>query len=167
VEDDIEREGITRTKKSLQTADLRLHIADRNAPKPADFDVQSANGSEILVLNKSDLPEHADWKNHQGLRISCQSGEGLPDLEKEIIGRLTKENLRPENMIAINLRHRDCLRRALEACDRAAKTMQDGLAPEYVTVDLEQAQHAVGEVIGAVDVEEILDSVFSQFCIGK
>ena len=167
VEDDIEREGIARTRKSLQTADLRLHIADRNAPKPADFDMQSANGSELLVLNKSDLPEHADWKNHQALRISCRSGEGLPDLEKEIMGRLTKENLHPENMIAINLRHRDCLRRALEACERAAQTMQNGLPSEYVTVDLEQAQRAVGEVIGAVDVEEILDSVFSQFCIGK
>jgi tRNA modification GTPase len=70
-------------------------------------------------------------------------------------------------MIAINLRHRDCLRRALEACESAAKTMRDGLAPEYTAVDLEQAQRAVGEVIGAVDVEEILDSVFSQFCIGK
>jgi tRNA modification GTPase len=165
--DDIEGEGIARTKKSLQTADLRLFIADRNAPKPADFDIPSANGSEILVLNKSDLPEHADWKNEQALRISCRGGEGLPDLEKEIIGRLTRENLRPENMIAINLRHRDCLRRALEACESAAKTMRDGLAPEYTAVDLEQAQRAVGEVIGAVDVEEILDSVFSQFCIGK
>ena len=167
VADDVERDGIARTRKSLQSADLRLHIADRNAPRPPDFDLQAANGAEILVLNKSDLPEHADWKNQQGLRISCLSGEGLPDLEQEIIGRLSKENLRPENMIAINLRHRDCLRRALEACDRAAKTMQDGLAPEYVAVDLEEAQRAVGEVIGAVDVEEILDSVFSQFCIGK
>ena len=113
------------------------------------------------------LPEHTDWKNQQALRISCLSGEGLPDLEKEIIGRLTKEHLRAESMIAINLRHRDCLRRAMEACERAAKTMRDGLAPEYIAVDLEQAQRAVGEVIGAVDVEEILDSVFSQFCIGK
>jgi tRNA modification GTPase len=167
VEDDLEREGIARTKKSLQTADLRLHIADRNAPMPAAFNLQTANGSEILLLNKSDLPEHADWKSQPALRISCRNGEGLPDLEKEIIARLTKDNLHAENMLAINFRHRDCLRRALEACDRANKTMQDRLAPEYVAVDLEQAQRAVGEVIGAVDVEEILDSVFSQFCIGK
>ena len=45
--------------------------------------------------------------------------------------------------------------------------MSNGLAPEYVAVDLSDALHAVGEVLGAVDVEQILDSVFSQFCIGK
>jgi tRNA modification GTPase len=70
-------------------------------------------------------------------------------------------------MVAINARHRDCLRRALESCDRAHKAVSSGMAPEYVTVDLNDALHAVGEVIGAVDVEQILDSVFGQFCIGK
>jgi tRNA modification GTPase len=164
---DLEREGIARTEKSLQTADLRLHIADRNAPKPADFETRSTNGAEIVLLNKSDLPEHDDWQNFDAPRISCATGEGLPHLEQEILGRIAKENLRPESAVAINTRHRDCLRRALAACDRARKTMADDLAPEYVAVDLNDALRAVGEVLGAVDVEQILDSVFSQFCIGK
>ena len=72
-----------------------------------------------------------------------------------------------ESTVAINTRHRDCLRHALEACDRGRETMKSGLAAEYIAVDLNDALHAVGEVIGAVDVEQILDSVFSQFCIGK
>jgi len=159
----LEREGIARTEKSLETADLRLHIVDRNASKPSHF----ANGNEIVLLNKSDLSEHSDWRNFAALRISCRTGEGLADLEKEILARITMQNLRPESAVAINLRHRDCLRRALEACDRARKTMNDGLAPEYISVDLNEALRAVGEVIGAVDVEQILDSVFRQFCIGK
>lgn len=164
---DLEREGIARTERSLQTADLRLHIADHNAPAPADFETRSANGAEIVLLNKSDLPEHRDWKNVDALRISCATGEGLPHLEQEILDRITKENLRPESTVAINMRHRDCLRRAREACDRARAAMTNGLAPEYVAVDLKDALHAVGEVLGVVDVEQILDSVFSQFCIGK
>jgi len=163
----LEREGIARTEKSLETADLRLHIVDRNAPKPSHFGKQTANGNEIVLLNKSDLSEHSDWKNFAALRISCRTGEGLADLEKEILARITMQNLRPESAVTINLRHRDCLRRALEACDRARKTMNDGLAPEYFSVDLNEALRAVGEVIGAVDVEQILDSVFGQFCIGK
>jgi small GTP-binding protein domain len=164
---DLEKEGMARTEKSLQTADLRLRIADRNAPKPADFEKHAANGAEIVLLNKNDLPEHGDWKNVDALRISCVTGEGLPCLEQEILNRITKENLRPESAVAINMRHRDCLRRAHQACGRALDAMSNGLAPEYVAVDLSDALHAVGEVLGAVDVEQILDSVFSQFCIGK
>lgn len=164
---DLEREGIARTERSLQTSDLRLHIVDRNAPRPAHFEKQTANGNEILLLNKSDLAEHTDWTNLDALRISCATGEGLAELENEILARITTRNLRAESAVAINTRHRDCLRRALEACDRTHATLDNGLATEYAAVDLNGALRAVGEVIGAVDVEQILDSVFSQFCIGK
>jgi tRNA modification GTPase len=164
---DLEREAIARTERSRQLADLRLHIADRNAPKPPHFDERAGDANEILVLNKSDLPEDGVWKNFPALRISCLTGEGVPELQKEILSRITRQNLRPENTIAINTRHRDCLRRALESCDRARTTMRDGLTAEYVAVDLNEALRAVGEVIGVVGVEQILDSVFGQFCIGK
>ncbi|PYJ81477.1 MAG: tRNA uridine-5-carboxymethylaminomethyl(34) synthesis GTPase MnmE [Verrucomicrobia bacterium] len=163
---DIEREGIARTERSLQKADLRLHIIDRNAAPPAHFE-QNANGNELLVLNKCDLPEHPEWKNTNALRVSCLTGDGLGALENEILSRISKQNLRPENALAINMRHRDCLRRALEACDRARKTLDKTFSPEYLSVDLNEALEAVGEVIGTVGVEQILDSVFGQFCIGK
>ena len=163
----LEQEGIARTEKSLQTADLRLHIADRNAPQPSHFEECAGNVSEIVLLNKSDLPEHLDWKSFDALRISCATGEGLAELENKILTRITKQNLRPESTVAINTRHRDCLRRALESCNRARGAMRDGLTAEYVAVDLDEGLRAVGEVIGAVDVEQILDSVFNQFCIGK
>jgi tRNA modification GTPase len=164
---ELEHEGIVRTERSLQLADLRLHIADRNAPKPSHFDERAGNSNEIVVLNKSDLPEDIDWKNFPALRVSCMTGEGLPGLQKEILARITKQNLRPESTVAINARHRDCLRRALESCDRAGAALGQRLSPEYVAVDLNEALRAVGEVIGVVDVEQILDSVFGQFCIGK
>jgi tRNA modification GTPase len=163
----IEREGIARTEKSLQLADLRLHIADLNAPKPPHFEERAGDANEIVILNKSDLPENDDWKNFHALRISCLTGEGLPELQKQILARIAQQNLRPESGVAINTRHRDCLRRALESCDRARAAMSQELSSEYVAVDLKEALHAVGEVIGAVDVEQILDSVFGQFCIGK
>jgi tRNA modification GTPase len=166
-ESELEREGIARTEKSLEFADLRVHIADRNAPKPAHFNGRAEEPNEILVLNKSDLPEDNDWKDFPALRISCATGDGVLDLQKEILARIRQQNLRPESTIAINTRHCDCLRRALESCDRARKALGEGLSGEYVAVDLDEALQSVGEVIGVVDVEQILDSVFSQFCIGK
>jgi tRNA modification GTPase len=174
-ESELESAGIARTEKSLRLADLCLHIADRNAPKPAHFNLRKLSefngpaddGNELLVLNKSDLPEDNDWKNFAALRISCVTGQGLPQLQSEILSRIRQQNLRPESAVAINTRHRDCLRRALESCDRARSALGQGISQEYVAVDLDQGLRAVGEVIGVVDVEQILDSVFSQFCIGK
>jgi tRNA modification GTPase len=166
-ESQLERAGIERTQKSLQLADLRLHIADHNAPKPVHFNGITSDPNEIVVLNKSDLPEDIDWKDFQALRISCATGDGLPQLKQEILARIRRQNLRPESAIAINTRHRDCLRRALESCDRASTALSEGVSGEYIAVDLDQALSAIGEVIGVVDVEKILDSVFSQFCIGK
>jgi len=166
-ESEIEREGIARTERSLKMADLRLHVVDRNAPRPTHFDQGTRNGSEIVILNKSDLSEHRDWTNFEAIRISCATGAGVAELENELLARIGREKLRSESAVAINTRHRDCLRRALEACDRTATALNEGIALEYVAVDLNDALHALGEVIGAVNVEQILDSVFSQFCIGK
>src|SRR5262249_1586666 len=158
-ESEVESKGIARTEKSLQLADLRLHIADRNAPKPAHFNgtnlpavasAEAGASNEIVVLNKSDLPEDEDWKSFPALRISCLTGEGLTELQTEILARIRQQNLRPESAVAINTRHRDCLRRALESSDRAAAAMGDGLSAEYIAVDLDQALRAVGEVIGIV-----------------
>src|SRR5207302_9477209 len=113
------------------------------------------------------LPEHLDWNSFDAVPISRGTGGGLAEVEYEILTRIAKQNLRPESTVAINTRHRDCLRRALESCNRARAAMRDGLTAEYVSVDLDEGLRAVGEVIGAVDVEQILDSVFGQFCIGK
>lgn len=165
--DELEREGIARTERSLATADLLLHVLDRNAPKPAGFNQHSTDRVELVLLNKSDLPEHPDWKNHDAFRISCLGENGLHGLEEAILARISQDHLRPENALAINTRHRDCLRRALDSCELAHGTMKAGLAPEYMAVDLRAALRALGEIIGAENVEEILDSLFGQFCIGK
>jgi tRNA modification GTPase len=165
--DKLEREGITRTEKSREAADLLLQVIDRSGPRPADFSEPDSDKIDIVVLNKGDLPEHSDWKNHGGLRISCVTGAGVENLEREILARIGQQHLQPENALAINARHRDCLRRALEACDRASGALQQDISAEYIAVDLQDALRAVGEIIGAADVEEILDSVFGQFCIGK
>jgi len=166
-QDELEREGIARTERSLATADLLLHIFDRNAPKPVRFDQSPPDRIELVLLNKSDLAEHPDWKNHDALRICCVEENGLSGLEEAILARISANHLRPENSLAINARHRDCLRRALDSCELAHATMKAGLAPEYMAVDLRAALRAVSEITGVENVEEILDSLFAQFCIGK
>jgi tRNA modification GTPase len=165
--DEVEREGMARTEKTLATADLLLQVLDRSEPKPASFDNSPTERIRIVLLNKSDLAEHPDWRGIDALRICCISENGLEGLEDAIVGKISEQHLRPESGIAINARHRDCLRRALESCELAGGTMENGLAPEYLAVDLRAALRAVDEITGEGNVEEIRDSVFGQFCIGK
>jgi tRNA modification GTPase len=165
--DEIEREGITRTEKSLVGADLLLQVLDRSVPKPEGFSENSTEQTRLVLLNKSDLAEHPDWRNVGALRICCLSADGLQGLEQAIIEKISEKHLRPESGVAINARHRDCLRRALNSGDLAAGTMEAAFAPEYMAVDLRTALLALDEITGAANAEEIRDALFAQFCIGK
>lgn len=165
--DEIERAGIARTEKSVAAGDLLLHVVDRSEPKPALFDHSPIDRRGIVLLNKSDLPEHPDWRGVEALRICCLSENGLHGLEEAIVARIAEQHLRPESALSINTRHRDCLRRVLESCDLAAATSEKGLAPEYMAVDLRAALRGLDEITGEANAEEIRDSIFAQFCIGK
>jgi tRNA modification GTPase len=160
----VEREGIERTQRTLETADLRLHIVDASASRPGDF---AMNPDELLILNKSDLPEHTDWSSTDAMRISCIIGAGLPKLADEIYRRIGGAKLNAESPLAINARHRDQLRRASDAIARALAAIGAGATPEMFAIDLQEAQHAVDELLGGGDEEAVRDAIFSQFCIGK
>ena len=160
----VEREGIARTQRTLETADLRVHIVDANAPRPANF---ATNSHELLILNKSDLLEHADWSSAGAIRISCKSGAGLPELADEIYRRIGGAKLSVESPLAINARHREQLRRASNAIARALAAIDAGATPEMFAVDLQEAHHAIDELLGGGDEEAVRDAIFSQFCIGK
>jgi tRNA modification GTPase len=164
--DELEQAGMVRTEKSLALADLVLHVVDGNAPKPAGFGSRG-NNSEILLVNKRDLPEHADWKESAALRISCVTEDGLAGLEEEILARIGGDHVRAESAMAINARHQDCLRRVLELCQRAGATLGENASPEFAAVDVRGALNAVTEVIAAESDDPILDSLFANFCIGK
>jgi tRNA modification GTPase len=165
--DEIERAGMARTEKSLASADLLLYVLDRSVARPAGYAPTSTEQTQIVLLNKSDLPEHPDWENVDALRICCISPDGLRGLEEAIVARISEKHLRAESGVSINARHRDCLRRALSSCDLAAGTMDGGLAPEYVALDLRAALGALDEITGATNSEEVRDALFAQFCIGK
>lgn len=164
---ELERAGIARTERSLEIADLVLHVVDRSEPAAVDVVQRPFEAPEILLLNKSDLLEYPDWANSTGLRISCVTDDGLAGLEEAILAAIGGAHLSPENSVAINARHRDCLCRALQSADRAAETFANNYSAEYAAIDLQAALAAVTEVIGSAGDDAILDSLFAQFCIGK
>lgn len=163
-ENAVEHEGIERTQRSLETADLRLHVTDSSRPRPKEF---SAEAQELVVLNKSDLKENADWKELGGIRISCKTGAGLQVLEDEIFRRIGGARLNLEHPLAINTRHAQQLRQAQAAIVRARAAIKNKSTPEMFAIDLRDALDALDELLGDSDSEAVRNAIFSQFCIGK
>jgi tRNA modification GTPase len=160
----VERQGIERTRRMLETADLRLHIVDASAPPPADF---VTNADELLILNKNDLPAHNHWCRSDAIRISCKTGAGLTELADEIYRRIGGAKLMAESPLAINARHREQLRKGADAIARALAAIEGGATPEMFCTDLTEALRAFDELFGGGDEEAVRDAIFSQFCIGK
>lgn len=162
-ENAVEHAGIERTERSLELADLCLHLVDGNAARSTEF----ANDDGLLVINKCDLPPHSDWDKIEAVRISCRTGEGFAELEEEIFRHLGALNFNAESPLAINARHRARLSEAALACERALEEMGRGATAEMFAVDLRDTLAALDELLGGRAEEAVRDAVFSQFCIGK
>ncbi len=165
--DTIELEGIKRAYREIEQADLILEIYDASAAAPACFPQREA--AALRVLNKADLSEHESWSGVSGVRISCQSGSGMNDLE-DAVDACLREDLGVSdeaNPVAINARHQDCIRRCVEYLNAAEVAFRGGLAPEFVAEELRAALNATGEIVGKSDTEDLLGRIFSTFCIGK
>lgn len=166
-DDILEQAGMNRTELAHASADLLLHIVDASQARP-ELTWENAT-PRLLILNKTDLPRHPDWANTDGIEISCHNNTGLDKLSNAIntLFQNTQVPSQQGETIAINARHQSCLRGALEALKNAYTSMQSGNSPEWTALDLRQALDSLSDITGRIDTEDILGSIFSQFCIGK
>ncbi|MCX8496574.1 MAG: tRNA uridine-5-carboxymethylaminomethyl(34) synthesis GTPase MnmE [Akkermansiaceae bacterium] len=167
--DQIEIAGIQRTVRQIEAADLLLEIVDASQPRPDEFILPATSVKRLLVLNKTDLGEHASWASTGAVRLSCSSGEGLGALSDAIRAALHfNEADWGEHAVAINARHQASLQVARASLRAALALLNDGAAdPELAALDLREALDALGEIPGKVDTEDLLGVIFSSFCIGK
>ena len=167
--DRIEAEGIQRTVRQIEAADLLLELADGSRPKPEDAVFPASAAKHLLVLNKCDLGEHPSWAATEAVRLSCYTGEGFDVLSEKI-----RESLHfgtvdwGEHAVAINARHQASLMAARSALIASLDLLDDQANdPELAAIDLREALDALGEIPGRVDTEDLLGVIFSSFCIGK
>jgi len=169
---EIEREGVRRSRESLASAELILHVLDASEPlQPADQAhlAESAGKPRILVRNKVDLPRRMELPAPlAAVDVCCLTGQGVEALKDAIKERVWAGEIRAEMLqVMINARHQDALRRAREAAGRTADALSGNLSLELAALDLRIAANAVGEIVGKTTTEDLLDSIFSQFCVGK
>ncbi|WP_417495049.1 tRNA uridine-5-carboxymethylaminomethyl(34) synthesis GTPase MnmE [Maricaulis sp.] len=161
--DAIEAEGVRRALDRAEHADLRIGVADaRSQAELLDLKGRLLDG-DLLVLNKRDLVP--DLKGGSGFRVSASTGAGIDALEARIEA-IVRERLGARELPALSrARHRQAVEAAQNALVRCRERLAD--APELAGEDARLAVRALGSLTGRVDVEDILDRVFSQFCIGK
>ncbi len=170
--DDIERVGIQRTEKELERADLVIEVVDASHA-PADthrLSLPPAIASRsILVLNKADLGTHPGWSGEaNAIPLSCLNATGMEQLRDAIRAVIaTAGPLASDHPIAINARHKAAFERCADRLRAAKAALEANEAPEFIALEIREALQALGDVIGQVDVEQILDVIFSTFCIGK
>jgi tRNA modification GTPase len=170
--DDIERIGIQRTQSELERADLILEVIDASQPAASASRLTLRPASQhrhLLILNKADLTLHPDWQaSPRAIPVSCQNRTGLPELRDAIRSIVLQGgSLSFDHPVAINTRHKSCFERVETHITAALAALQTQAAPEFIALDLREALQALGDVIGHTDIEQILDVIFSSFCIGK
>jgi len=141
----------------------------------APADQEYLNGfvgkKRILVRNKSDLPARLVLPEDLAapvVELSCVTGKGLEPLKDAIKELFWSGEIRSEMLqVMINSRHQDALKRARVSTEIAIDSMRSNATLELVAVDLHIAINAIGEIVGKTSTEDLLDSIFSQFCIGK
>ena len=169
---EIEREGVRRSRETLAAAELILHVLDASEPLlPADAALMAefAGKPRILVRNKTDLPRQLELPAPlAAVDVCCLTGHGVEALKDAITERNWAGEISAEMLqVMINARHQDALRRGREAVERSADALSKNLGLELAALDLRIAANAVGEIVGKTATEDLLDSIFSQFCIGK
>ena len=186
VEDIAEKEGVKRSHKAMKDADLVLIVLD-GSESLHDTDkelIDKANPENtILVINKIDLQQKIklDKKNPPSppllkggkggfdaiAKISALKGKGIDELKNKIED--VALHGRPANaaVTVTNIRHVHVLKRTLKSVDSFIKEIDKKTSPEFLSVELREALDAIGEITGATTSEDILNKIFTNFCIGK
>ena len=155
--DPVEAEGIERAHRAAEQADLIIHLL-------GDEGLIDNELSGLIVMSKSDIRSECP----QGaLPISATTGAGLDTLQSAIVERLGGQLEGPGRVVITRARHHTALMRAKASLEIASTGLSDGLPPELVAIDVAEATDAIGEIVGITTIEDVLDTLFGAFCIGK
>ncbi|MFQ5687453.1 MAG: tRNA uridine-5-carboxymethylaminomethyl(34) synthesis GTPase MnmE [Candidatus Scalindua sp.] len=167
-----------RTYSSIDTAQIVLFVIDgcmNLSSEQIKFFDSITTRSKIIVINKNDLQQKMCYedlppkmKAFPVVKISVLTDEGLGKLKKAMVSRVFENNIDlSASDVVFTMRQRDVLDRALDILEQTSDSLNEEIGCELVTIDLRKALDTIGEVTGEVLTDDILDRIFSEFCIGK
>ena len=183
-QDVIEQIGVDRARQMVEQADLVLAVIDAEAGfTHEDEDLLSELEGKrlIVVINKSDIPREAEveelagkirsWLQSDSYRIiktAAPLNQGIVELEDAIADTILAGGVfSSDGAVVSNVRHRRALEEARASLDQALRTAQFGMPVDFISVDLKAAIDSLGNITGETVAEDVIDRIFSEFCIGK
>lgn len=174
-EDIIEAEGVKRSQKAFDQADLVIYLkdlyqafSDEERKEIAEFQKRAGETPFILIGTKADIEIEEEWRTEFDLKISALNGDQVQSLKKLLKDRaLESKHYDASSLLVTSSRHRDALQKAKEQIQAALKGLAKGMTGDFLSIDLRAALNELGTITGEITNEHILDSIFSRFCIGK
>ena len=177
-DDPVEVIGIEKAQEYIRDSDLILFMVDASDPLiEEDYKIYEiiSNKQLIIVINKSDLVEDDfelevpdSWNTLPRINISALYGRGLNELKDLIVNlSIGEHGLEVQNKIIPNLRHKIALERSLRLCVAAIEEIRKETSFEFIAIDIKEAVESLGEIIGDTATDDVIDQIFSRFCIGK
>ncbi len=175
-EDLVENIGVEKSKEMIDKADLILFVVD-GSRELSDEDIKihdQINADKVIgIMNKIDIEKKIDTskltKVGKWIEISAKENLGIDDMEDEIYRFVVSGQVEDssQKLIITNVRHKSALEKTNDAIRNIFETIDMGLPMDLIAVDLKEATDALGEVTGEISTEDLLDHVFSNFCVGK
>jgi tRNA modification GTPase len=173
-EDVVEKIGVEKSKEKIEEADLIIMMLDiSNELDEEDKEIINyiKDKKYIILLNKADLDKKIDLTEYgidgDVLEVSAKTGEGLINLKDTIKNMFFKGEIAATEVMITNNRHKEALLRAKERCIAALDTLESKLSIDLASIDVRSAWSFLGEITGETMEEDIIDKIFSEFCIGK
>lgn len=173
--DIVEAEGVKRSQRAFERADLVVYLKDLSHPfseeerkEIAEFQRRAGDTPFILIGTKADIEIQHDWRIEFDLKISALVGDKVDELKKILKDRaLENKHYDASSLLITSSRHRDALQKSREHVRSALKALADNMTGDFLSIDLRAALNELGTITGEITNEDILDSIFSRFCIGK
>ena len=163
-DDQLEQMGIERTRRAMNNAHIVLHMASAEHPQFEDVEI-SEDQRYIRIVNKADKVDNITSNdNNSLLYISAKEGLNIDLLIDTIRASIPNAN---DDVVVTNVRHYDALQQATTALDMALDAMRMNMPTDLLSEDIRQILHHLGEITGEITSDDILQSIFSKFCIGK
>lgn len=174
-EDVVEAEGVKRSQKAFDQADLVIYLKDlsqafteEERKEIAAFQKRAGETPFILIGTKADIEADREWRTEFDLKISAVEEENIKALKTLLKNRaLENKHYDASSLLVTSSRHRDALQKTKEHIQAALTGLENGLTGDFLSIDLRAALNELGTVTGEITNEHILDSIFSRFCIGK
>ncbi|MBS4027347.1 MAG: tRNA uridine-5-carboxymethylaminomethyl(34) synthesis GTPase MnmE [Ignavibacteriales bacterium] len=174
--DEIEAEGVRRSYEQIEQADVIIELIDvTDSSNESYSELIEFNKNKLLVFNKIDLVDKVkiekikpNIENENSIFISAKHKIGIKELEQRILSKtIIRKSDSSDSITITNVRHKNSMEKALNNLQNAHSTLTKNQTSELLTIDIRSALNNIGEITGEVTSEEILNNIFSKFCIGK